>query len=86
LEEEASNLEYPLVNYILVRHLIGLKANLPCDCVDAQSLSNFPIGVYYGLASVNNGPVYKMAMSIGWNPYFKNTEKTVVSLHFELIG
>lgn len=24
--------------------------------------------------------VYKMVMSIGWNPYFDNTEKTIVSV------
>ncbi|XP_050034819.1 riboflavin kinase isoform X1 [Dermacentor andersoni] len=34
-------------------------------------------GVYYGWASVNDGPVNKMVMSVGWNPYYKNEKKSV---------
>ena len=54
------------------------KANLPTDAYD-ELLSKIPTGVYYGFASVNKGPIYKMAMSIGWNPFFKNEKKTIVS-------
>lgn len=36
-------------------------------------------GVYYGWANVDNGPVYKMVMSIGWNPFYENREKSMVS-------
>ena len=36
-------------------------------------------GVYYGWASVDSGPVFPMVMSVGWNPYYHNTIKTMVS-------
>jgi riboflavin kinase len=39
-------------------------------------------GVYYGWAKLENGPVYKMVMSIGWNPYFKNIKKSMVCFAF----
>ena len=35
-------------------------------------------GIYYGFASVDGGPVYKMVMSIGWNPFYKNVKKSMV--------
>ena len=38
----------------------------------------FQQGVYYGWAQVDNGPVYKMVMSIGNNPYYNNEKKTMV--------
>ena len=34
-------------------------------------------GVYYGWAKVDEGPVFKMVMSIGWNPYYKNEKKSM---------
>nr|CAI5854888.1 unnamed protein product [Callosobruchus analis] len=34
-------------------------------------------GVYYGFANVDKGPVYKMVMSIGWNPFYKNRKKSM---------
>lgn len=34
-------------------------------------------GVYYGWASVDDGPVNKMVMSVGWNPYYKNEKKSM---------
>ncbi|XP_059437610.1 bifunctional riboflavin kinase/FMN phosphatase [Corylus avellana] len=40
-------------------------------------LSEHPSGVYFGWARVSNRGVFKMVMSIGWNPYFNNTEKTI---------
>jgi riboflavin kinase len=33
--------------------------------------------VYWGLAQVNQGPVYGMALNVGWSPYYKNKEKTI---------
>ena len=33
--------------------------------------------MYYGWASVGRGPIYKAAISIGWNPYYKNDKKTI---------
>ena len=32
-------------------------------------------GIYYGLASIK-GTVYDMVMSVGWNPYYKNTVRS----------
>ncbi|KAM7500842.1 hypothetical protein LguiA_025256 [Lonicera macranthoides] len=40
-------------------------------------LSEHPSGVYFGWAGLSTQGVYKMVMSIGWNPYFDNTEKTI---------
>ena len=37
-----------------------------------------PVGVYFGFAGINNGPIYKAVLSVGWNPFFKNKEKTIV--------
>ncbi|KAG5893130.1 hypothetical protein JTB14_034150 [Gonioctena quinquepunctata] len=34
-------------------------------------------GVYYGFASVDKGDVHKMVMSIGWNPFYKNSTKSM---------
>ncbi|MBA0745627.1 hypothetical protein Gogos_008198 [Gossypium gossypioides] len=42
-------------------------------------LSEHPSGVYFGWAGLSTRGVYKMVMSIGWNPYFNNAEKTIVS-------
>ncbi|KYQ91319.1 hypothetical protein DLAC_08265 [Tieghemostelium lacteum] len=54
-------------------------ANLPIEDYEEQ-LREIPVGVYYGFANVeglNNDKVYPMAMSIGWNPFYKNTKKTI---------
>lgn len=40
-------------------------------------LSEYPSGVYFGWAGVSKRGIYKMVMSIGWNPYFNNPEKTI---------
>jgi len=37
-------------------------------------------GVYFGWAGLSARGVFKMVMSIGWNPYFNNKEKTIVSV------
>ncbi|XP_065214472.1 riboflavin kinase isoform X2 [Planococcus citri] len=34
-------------------------------------------GVYFGWAQVEEGPVYKMVMSIGWNPFYKNVKRSI---------
>ena len=41
--------------------------------------SQIETGVYYGYARIDDGEVYKMVMSIGWNPYYKNIHKSMVS-------
>ncbi|KAJ7946903.1 Bifunctional riboflavin kinase/FMN phosphatase [Quillaja saponaria] len=43
----------------------------------ATVLSENPAGVYFGWAGLSTRGVFKMVMSIGWNPYFNNTEKTL---------
>ena len=54
-------------------------ANYPFEIV--QDLPEaYNQGVYYGWAQVDNGPVYKMVMSIGTNPYYNNEKKTMVIL------
>ncbi|KAJ8686354.1 hypothetical protein QAD02_022148, partial [Eretmocerus hayati] len=50
-------------------------ANFPDDVV--QALPNeFETGIYYGWASLDN-VIYKMVMSIGWNPFYKNDKKSM---------
>ncbi|KAH8369471.1 hypothetical protein KR009_011989 [Drosophila setifemur] len=51
-------------------------ANFPLDVVKSLPES-LPTGAYYGWASVDNGPVHKMVLSIGWNPFYNNKEKSV---------
>lgn len=50
-------------------------ANLD-DADVGDALDTFGTGVYFGWARLH-GEVYKMATSIGWNPFFKNDKKTV---------
>lgn len=40
-------------------------------------LSEHPSGVYFGWAGLSTRGIFKMVMSIGWNPYFNNDEKTI---------
>jgi len=51
-------------------------ANIPIEPYEKQ-LQNIATGVYFGWANVNKGTVYKAALSIGWNPHFKNVTKTI---------
>ncbi|XP_068127518.1 riboflavin kinase [Hyperolius riggenbachi] len=50
-------------------------ANFPEDVVDDLP-ADLTTGIYYGWGCVGDGEVYKMVMSIGWNPYYKNTKKS----------
>ncbi|XP_015363817.1 PREDICTED: putative riboflavin kinase isoform X2 [Diuraphis noxia] len=38
---------------------------------------NINTGVYFGWAQVDHSPVYMMVMSIGWNPFYQNVEKSM---------
>lgn len=51
-------------------------ANFPESVVEKLP-EELPTGVYYGWATVNAGPVFKMVMSIGWNPFYKNEKKSM---------
>lgn len=54
------------------------SANFPIDVV--QNLPHdIDTGIYYGYASVDNGDVHKMVMSIGWNPFYHNKHKSMVN-------
>jgi riboflavin kinase len=53
-------------------------ANL--DRTSMQSSTPFddlPTGIYWGYAKIGNDDLYKAAISIGYNPTYGNTEKTV---------
>lgn len=63
--------------YVLF-HFGVTSANLPAENI-CGLLSEHTSGVYFGWAKLSTRGIYKMVMSIGWNPYFNNTEKTVVS-------
>lgn len=52
-------------------------ANLPTAAFSSQ-LAEHVCGIYLGWAGLADRGVYKMVMSVGWNPYFDNAEKTVV--------
>lgn len=52
-------------------------ANYPLDVVKNLP-AEIETGIYFGWASVDGGIVHKMVMSIGWNPYFENKEKSMV--------
>lgn len=43
----------------------------------------FETGIYYGWASLEK-QIYKMVMSIGWNPFYKNDKKSMVRFFFFL--
>ncbi|XP_017140767.1 putative riboflavin kinase [Drosophila miranda] len=51
-------------------------ANFPLEVVKSLPESLLT-GVYYGWANVDSGPVHKMVLSVGWNPFYNNTEKSV---------
>ena len=51
-------------------------ANYPDSFVDKLP-KDFESGVYYGWANVSDGLVHKMVMSVGWNPFYKNTKRTM---------
>ncbi|XP_024537122.1 bifunctional riboflavin kinase/FMN phosphatase isoform X1 [Selaginella moellendorffii] len=51
-------------------------ANLPTGAFSKQ-LAEQVCGIYLGWARLSDKGVFKMVMSVGWNPYFDNAEKTV---------
>ncbi|XP_078328188.1 riboflavin kinase-like [Crassostrea virginica] len=50
--------------------------NYPEDVVEGLP-QELPLGVYYGWGNVDDGEVYKMVLSVGWNLYYKNTKKSM---------
>nr|XP_053636553.1 riboflavin kinase-like [Cherax quadricarinatus] len=57
-------------------------ANFP-DHVVEKLPEEITTGIYYGWAKVDDGPAYKMVMSIGWNPYYKNKKKSMETYLFQ---
>ncbi|XP_026819659.1 putative riboflavin kinase [Rhopalosiphum maidis] len=51
-------------------------ANFSRDVIQ-ELPKNISTGVYYGWAQVEKSPVYMMVMSIGWNPFYNNIEKSM---------
>lgn len=51
-------------------------ANLPPDAI-ASHVAEHVCGIYLGWAGLSHRGVFKMVMSVGWNPYFDNEQKTV---------
>lgn len=51
-------------------------ANFPDD-VTKNLPEDLQCGVYCGYANVDDGEVYKMVMSIGYNPFYKNKQKSM---------
>ncbi|XP_038077074.1 riboflavin kinase-like [Patiria miniata] len=51
-------------------------ANYPDEVVEHLP-PELSTGVYCGWASVDHGDVHKMVLSLGWNPYYKNTKKSM---------
>ncbi|GAA57404.1 riboflavin kinase [Clonorchis sinensis] len=54
-------------------------ANLDASVV-ARLPNTIANGIYFGWARVEGYPVCKTVVSIGWNPFFRNTTRSVVSL------
>jgi riboflavin kinase len=57
-------------------------ANIPLEGLEVGGNSDVESGVYYGWAGLDftgEQLVYPMVMSIGWNPFYKNTVRSVVS-------
>uniref|UniRef100_A0A2K5EQ99 Riboflavin kinase n=1 Tax=Aotus nancymaae TaxID=37293 RepID=A0A2K5EQ99_AOTNA len=54
------------------------QLGIPTTNFPEQVVDNLPAdiftGINYGWASVGSGDVHKMVVSIGWNPYYKNTK------------
>eukprot|EP00271_Cylindrocystis_brebissonii_P005890 TRINITY_DN1826_c0_g1_i1.p1 TRINITY_DN1826_c0_g1~~TRINITY_DN1826_c0_g1_i1.p1 ORF type:complete len:401 (+),score=74.85 TRINITY_DN1826_c0_g1_i1:502-1704(+) len=57
--------------------MLGIPtANLPTESFSGQ-LAEHTCGIYMGWAGLSGRGIFKMVMSVGWNPYFDNDCKTV---------
>jgi len=76
-------------NTAIISQLFMWGAGFPTANFSEEVISRLPSelvgGIYWGLASVDRGPVYGMVMSIGWNPFYKALFQTVfLSVLFSL--
>jgi len=60
-----------------VVYFVVCVANLPVTAYQ-DTLSRLATGIYCGWGRLR-GVVYPMVMSVGWNPFFHNEQKTLVS-------
>ncbi len=56
---------------------VAFAANFPEEVVESLP-ADLNTGIYYGWAKVDDEPVRKMVVSVGWNPYYKNEKKSMV--------
>lgn len=73
------HLPFQHLTLILTLQCYSLPANFPEHVVEKLP-EEISTGIYFGWAKVDNGPTLKMVMSIGWNPYYNNKKKSMVSL------
>lgn len=63
--------------------LLGIPtANMDMKEIGNQ-IHNTAAGIYFGFTMLK-GVVYPAVVSIGWNPYFDNEEKTLVRFAFSV--
>jgi FAD synthase len=88
-------LKISLVPRLIESKLGIATANIPLKGLEIGGYSDLESGVYYGWAGIDlptsiigdkkaenlstRKNVYPMVMSIGWNPFYKNTVRSVVS-------
>jgi riboflavin kinase len=70
-----------------IRAQLGIPtANIPIEGLSVGGNENVESGVYFGWAGLSvdahaspspSGSVFPMVMSIGWNPFYKNTVRSV---------
>jgi riboflavin kinase len=86
---------YPPKTELIEPKLGIATANIPLEGLEIGGCSDLDSGVYFGWAGVDlpvasigdkmteslnpRANVYPMVMSIGWNPFYKNTVRSVVS-------
>lgn len=54
-----------------------MLANFGVDIVEKLP-PDLETGIYFGWANIDNGDVYKAVLSIGWNPFYVNKQKSLV--------
>ena len=65
------------IYHCITDSIFDFLANYPEDVIDSLP-ECLDTGVYYGWASLGGNDVYKMVLSVGWNPFFKNAKKSMV--------
>ncbi|KDO33132.1 hypothetical protein SPRG_01944 [Saprolegnia parasitica CBS 223.65] len=59
----------------MVQSVPAIRLSATVDLGDA--LHDTPTGIYCGWATVDGAGPYMAVASVGWNPTFQNTEKTI---------